>query len=128
MSEKPVPDPAHIAAVEAANARFYDAMRRADLEVMEALLAQSRQVTCTHPGSPMLVGREHVLASWARIFQGSGPIPIREANVEVILTGGSAMVLCHERIGGAVLMASNSYVLQGGDWRMLNHQAVEMGG
>ena len=42
---------------------------------------------------------------------------------QAIVTGETAMVLCIERVGGAELMASNTFVRENGVWRIMSHQA-----
>lgn len=113
------------AAVLAANEAFYRAMATGDLALMDRLWTRARAVTCTHPGGPAITGRTAVIESWRHILGGDPPaIVCTEPNA--IVTGRSAMVLCHEIIGGSELIASNTYVLEAGGWRMLSHQAAEI--
>ena len=108
------------------NDDFYVAMRRGDLAEMDRLWARGREVTCTHPNWSMLVGREAVMESW-RLILTQAPAPsIWPAECEVVVTGSTAMVLCIERIDGNELMAANSFVLENGNWRIMNHQALAM--
>jgi len=111
------------AAVLDANEAFYRAMREADLDVMEALWARSRQVSCTHPSGPPIFGRDAVMASW-RMILGHEPPEVYPDEPQVIVTGRTAMVLCKERIGRFELMASNTWVREDGAWRMVSHQAA----
>lgn len=53
-----------VKAVEAANARFYRALSRADLPAMEAVWSHADDVACLHPGWPLLRGWDDVRASW----------------------------------------------------------------
>jgi hypothetical protein len=115
-----------VAAVMDANDAFYQAIRLGDLEIMETLWARKRQVTCTHPGTHMLTGRSAVMASWASILSGH-PLPeIHAFDAEAIVTGNSALVLCVERFSGIELMATNSFAVEDGAWRLLNHHASRM--
>jgi len=111
------------AAVLDANEAFYRAMREGDLDAMEALWAQGRAVSCTHPGGPSIFGRSAVMASW-RLILGHQPPDIRADDTQVIVTGKSALVLCREVLGPVELMASNAWVREDGAWRMVNHQAA----
>lgn len=115
------------AAVLDANEAFYRAMRKGDLDAMEALWARKRQVSCTHPSGPAIFGRDAVMASW-RVILGHQPPEIHADEPQVIVTGQSAMVLCKERIGPIELMASNTWVREDGAWRMLSHQAAAIPG
>ena len=55
-------------AVTDANARFYAAFRSGDTAAMDAVWAETGDVTCIHPGWPRLSGRPPVLASWRRVL------------------------------------------------------------
>ena len=113
------------AAVLDANQAFYRAMRKGDLDAMDALWARARTVSCTHPNGPVLLGRVAVMESW-RLILGHLPPDIHATDAQAIITGRSAMVLCTESIGAARLMASNAWVREDGAWRMLNHQAAHI--
>ena len=117
------------AAVLDANQAFYRAMRKGDLAAMDALWARGRQVTCTHPGGPAILGRAPVMASW-RLILSQHPPAIRAEDERAIVTGGSAMVLCKEILGDSApyieLMASNAWIREDDAWRMVNHQAAHI--
>ena len=57
------------AAVLAANAAFYSAFATRDMTAMSELWAAEAPVACTHPGWPVLLGRDDVLASWRGILE-----------------------------------------------------------
>ncbi len=116
-----------VTAVLDANEAFYRAMRAGDLEAMEALWARARQVSCTHPDGPAILGRGAVMASWRLILRQSPP-EIRAWDARAVVTGQSAMVLCREQIGPIELMASNAWVREEGAWRMVSHQAEQIPG
>lgn len=107
------------------NDMFYRILRSGDYPEMDRLWSHHRQVCCTHPGRPMLVGRGAVMDSWRLILMNNPPI-IWPGDPRPVITGRSAFVLTIERIEGAELMASNGYVLEDGEWRMINHQAQHM--
>ncbi len=113
--------------VLAANEAFYLAMRAGDLAAMEALWSKRAGVSCTHPGRPMLVGRNAVMGSWRAILGGGRPPAIACAGAVATLSGATAIVLCEERVMGARLMAVNTFALEGGSgaWRMVGHHAGE---
>ena len=110
--------------VLAANDAFYRAMREGDYAAMDRLWAERRTVTCTHPDWRTLVGRDVVMESWRVILIEHEPPAIWPVEPQAIVTGGTAMVLCMERIGGLELMASNGFVREGRRWRLINHQAA----
>lgn len=115
------------AAVLAANASFYRAMRQRDFEAMDQLWARRRKITCTHPGWEPLSGRERVMESWQLILGEIG-VDIQCSTEQACIFGQSAMVLCVEQVGRARAMASNTFVREDGAWKMLNHQAAPFRG
>lgn len=120
-----------IAAVLDANEAFYRAMREGDLDAMERLWSRKRSVSCTHPTGPAIFGRAAVMASW-RLILGHQPPAIEAADQQAIVTGRSALVLCREKLGTREplieLMATNAWVIEGGAWRIINHQAAHIPG
>lgn len=110
--------------VERANAGFYRCFAARDMKQMDALWAREQEVTCIHPGWPLLVGREAVLSSWQRILEGGGaPDTIRCLRPVVQGVGDAAWVLCTEDLGGGALIATNIFVRERDAWRMVHHQA-----
>jgi len=116
------------AAVLEANDRFYRAMRDGDFEAMDRLWALRRAVGCTHPSMQALTGRPAVMESWRLILVEGEPPPIDCADPSVVVTGGTAMVLCTEIVGDVQLVASNTFVHEDGAWRLINHQAAHVPG
>jgi ketosteroid isomerase-like protein len=112
------------AEVLAANERFYAAFAGRDVDAMEATWAETSAVACLHPGWPPIRGRDEVLASFRSIFDNDDSPPIRCEAPTVTRHGDvAATVVCRERIGNAVLVATNVFVREGGDWRMSHHHA-----
>lgn len=114
------------AAVLAANAAFYKAMRDGDVAAMDRLWARTRRVTCTHPDWKMLVGRQAVMESWRLILLEHPAPPIWPLEAHAVVTGNHALVLCTERVDGIDLIATNAFVREGECWRMLNHQSAHV--
>lgn len=110
-------------AVLAANEEFYRAFNDGDADALEAVWATEAAVACIHPGWPILRGRDQVLASWRTILSGpdSPSIQCSEAQVEVL--GDTAYVTCVETLAGGSLVATNLFVREHGEWRILHHQA-----
>ena len=111
--------------VRAANQAFYDAHEARDLAAMAAVWADGDDVVCTHPGWPMLRGRNLVLESWQRIFGGPGRNQFILTNDEVAVVGDVAWVTCDENLvdGGATgtIAATNVFRRVDGAWRMAIH-------
>ncbi|MDP2620576.1 MAG: nuclear transport factor 2 family protein [Hyphomicrobiales bacterium] len=108
--------------VLAANAAFYQALADADLSTMEQLVARRHAVAVIHPGWPAVSGRESVLETWRMIFS-EGPQAVRPVNPEVLAFGDLALVIVYEKAGDHYLAASNLFVREDGDWRLVHHQA-----
>lgn len=121
----PSRNPAALAAdaVLAANQAFYDAFNARDVDAMTALWSRERDVACVHPGWAPLAGRDAVLEAWRAILGNPNTPEITCDQPEAMLWGDVALVLCFERLGGAVLAASNLFRLEDGVWRMVHHQA-----
>jgi hypothetical protein len=119
------PNPAAIAAdaVLGANQVFYDAFNARDIDAMEALWSRGSAVACIHPGWAPLTGRDAVLAAFRAILGNPQTPEIRCQDPQAVLWGDVALVVCFERLGDAVLAASNVFRLEEGIWRMVHHQA-----
>jgi len=107
------------------NDAFYEAFKAGDLAAMEKLWAKEACVVCAHPGWVALYGREQVMGSWQAIFSSGGfPRNLRCRNPRIVPLGPDhAMVLCYEEIGEAVLLATNVFGKEKGQWRLLHHHA-----
>lgn len=114
-----------IEAVLAANATFYRAFTAGDFATMRELWAKRAPIACFHPGLPMITGRDQVLEAWRQILLESAPIVMRCDAAEVQLFGQAALVLCYEGNSNlpAHLAATNVFVLEDAQWRMVHHHA-----
>jgi hypothetical protein len=67
-------------------------------------------------------GRPAVLESWRGIFGGNPPeIAVTDARAYVY--GETGFVICTELLPGGTLVATNVFVLEAGEWRLVHHQA-----
>lgn len=107
----------------AANQRFYEAFAAADYAAMDELWAKVAPVTCVHPGWTPLVGRDAVMESWAAILESATPGELSHADAEAFVGADMAYVVCSETIGEAELIATNVFVLEDDDWKLVHHQA-----
>jgi hypothetical protein len=124
MPRRPPPLPALAEdAVLAANQAFYDAFANRDLAAMDALWSREGPVACIHPGWNPLTEREEIIAAWAAILRNPDAPDIQVENPVPMLLGDTAMVICHERVGGALLACTNLFRLEQGVWRIVLHQA-----
>lgn len=111
-----------VAALLAVNERFYEVFAAGDLAAMMRLWAESLPVACIHPGAPVIVGREAVLASWRQVLGSPPPVKSVDATAHPLPDGGG-FVTCYERIADGALAATNVFAREGGEWRMVHHQA-----
>jgi uncharacterized protein (TIGR02246 family) len=118
--------------VASANARFYAAFEKLDLEAMAEVWSERSPVTCIHPGWAPVCGRGSVLASWEGIFKGTDSIAFDLRDAKVFVAGELAWVILVEEItahqGGSTVtgfaLATNTFVREDGRWRMVHHHAA----
>ncbi|MFI0878509.1 nuclear transport factor 2 family protein [Streptomyces parvus] len=100
MNEEHAQAAADIAEVEAANTAFYEALERGDHEELSDrwLPGEDLTVSCVHPGWPVLTGRGEVLRSYALIMANTEYIQFFLTDVNIAMTGDTALVTCTENI------------------------------
>lgn len=111
-----------------ANDAFYSAFRQRDYLAMEDLWSRQDVVCCYHPGWPGITGRDEVLDSWYTLLVLGDTPDIDVTGQKVIRHGTTAMVFCTEHLGEASLIATNTFVIEDGNWRMVHHQAAQLSG
>ena len=116
---------------------FYEALERADLELMMAVWAEDEEIVCIHPGGPRLCGQDAVRESWAQIFAGGARTSV---HVSQQVTVSGMMLAVHSvfetfSMGGAEaggqardsrpppIVATNVYLRSASGWRMVVHHA-----
>ena len=112
--------------VLSANAAFYDAFQSCDVAKMKAVWSDSDDVTCVHPGHPLISGADLVLNSWRALFSSAGGMPKLEAQRQrVVLRGSAAWVTCNEAPEGepSALEAINVFERRDGRWRVSASEA-----
>jgi ketosteroid isomerase-like protein len=109
-------------AILAANGAYYRAFTGADFTAMSRIWADDN-VSCIHPGWPVLIGREAILESYREILRNPNQERIDLRNETVLTAGDEARVICVEFVGGAALAATNLFKRIDGEWRMTHHQA-----
>ena len=109
-----------------ANDWFYTAFNDRDLASMSDIWAKDHSVTCLHPGWEPLIGRDAVMASWKAILSNPDAPGIRHLQAQAFNPDGGkvAYVLCFEQIKDMYLSATNIFVLEDRDWRIVHHQAA----
>lgn len=111
-----------------AEAAFYEALERADLELMMAVWSEDEDIVCVHPGGPRLSGQDQVRDSWRRIFAGGARARLHLTQ-QVTIAG--TMVAVHsvhenfslpgERKPLQAVVATNVYLRTPAGWRMVAH-------
>ncbi|WP_434048394.1 MULTISPECIES: nuclear transport factor 2 family protein [Sorangium] len=111
--------------VLAANEAFYEAFRAGDHQAMCRLWAEQAPVACAHPGMQAISGRASVLESWSQILRSAPSARMRCEGAVARLFGDFAFVTCLEANGDAPahLCATNIFVLEDGQWKMVHHHA-----
>ena len=116
-----------------AEAAFYDALERADLEAMMAVWAEDEDIVCVHPAGERLSGQDQVRESWARLFAGGPNARVQVSNQVAIAGVMLAVHSVHEEfsIAGArpgdpqpsPIVATNVYLRTAAGWKMIVHHA-----
>ncbi len=107
-----------------ANEAFYLAFIRKDVAAMDRLWATSVPVVCIHPGWPALVGREAVMQSWHHILGNADQPGIDFYNAVAVEQRGTFTVICYEELRDDVLVASNAFIEEGGELKLIHHQSA----
>ncbi len=110
-------------AVLRANAEFYAAFARGDVAAMESLWSSERPVACVHPGWNALTDRAGVMASWQGILRNPSAPDVRCVNPTAYIAGTCAFVVCYEVVDGRPLVATNIFIKESRDWKMVHHHA-----
>lgn len=122
--------PPRFATPEDAEAAFYDAIERADLEAMMAVWSEDDEVVCTHPGGARLIGHAAVRAGWQSLFQNSTRMMMRLSHQ---IAWNSAMMAVHNVVetlyiednetSHGPIVATNVYIRGPEGWHLLSHHA-----
>ena len=112
---------ADLEAVSAANRAFYEAFNARDQAAMAALWSRELEVTCIHPHRAMLVGREDVLRSWRAILGHPDQPKIVFAAEPPRIVGDLGVVAGREVVAAVPIAATNIFVREDGEWRMIHH-------
>ncbi|MEU2657596.1 nuclear transport factor 2 family protein [Streptomyces sp. NPDC007325] len=128
------------AAVEAANTAFYEAMEEGDFDRLQDLWLDdgATEISCVHPGWPVLTGRGEVLRSYALIMAHTDYIQFFLTDVRTTIGGDTALVTCTENIlsggpaedgaelgplVGQLVVATNAFRRTPEGWRIWSHHA-----
>ncbi|MCY4345090.1 MAG: nuclear transport factor 2 family protein [Gammaproteobacteria bacterium] len=114
----------HPSEAEFANEAFYMAFNRLDVAAMEALWSARHEAVCLHPGWPALIGREAIIDSWRSIFANPDQPPVTFHSASSRSMGpGIVAVVCYEVVAGSTMVATNLFVEEDGQPRLVLHQS-----
>ncbi len=113
-----------------AEAAFYDALTKGDLDAMMAVWSDDDEIYCVHPGGPRVSGVAQVRESWRRIF-ASGQTLRFQLRGQQYLQGmmlSAHSVYEHITVAGETrarnpVVATNIYLRTERGWRMVAHHA-----
>ncbi|MES2536561.1 MAG: nuclear transport factor 2 family protein [Pseudomonadota bacterium] len=112
-----------------AEARFYDAIARADIDALMAIWSDEEDIVCIHPGAARLTGVASVRASWEAIFERGG-VHIRPLQLHVshnLMTAVHSIVEAIHRADNQPqevhVLATNVYIKTALGWRIVMHHA-----
>lgn len=115
---------------EDAEAAFYRAFERGDLDAMMVVWAEGDDIVCIHPVGPKLQGRNTIAESWRRIFSGDRRVRFDVRDTQRRHYPALAVHVVHEHIyfGTATapnppIIATNIYQHTGQGWQMILHHA-----
>jgi ketosteroid isomerase-like protein len=123
-----MPDKPIFPTAQDAEAAFYDAVERADLEALMAVWAEDEEIVCVHPGGPRLIGYTAIRDAWRRIFEGGPRLKMRLSGTTTVQTPFAAIHTVIEHISvrddeskRAPVVATNIFVRGTVGWRLVLH-------
>ena len=113
-----------------AEAAFYEALERGNLDAMMAVWAEDEEIICVQPGGPRLIGYADIREAWNRIFKSGARLRITLSEVTVVQTPFTAVHTLLESVSvvgddstRAPVVATNVYLRSPLGWRMIVHHA-----
>ena len=111
-----------------AEAAFYEAFMKRDLEAMMAVWADDDEVYCVHPGGARVTGVAAVRESWRQIFASPQNMrfQVRQQHLLQAMMVSIHSVYEHITIAGEArargcVLATNIYMRTENGWRMMAH-------
>lgn len=125
MTKKPI-----YTSPQEAEAAFYEALERGDLEAMMSVWSEDEEIVCVHPGGPRLTGYATVREGWRNIFSGGSKLKVQLLALSTLHGPFAAIHSVIEQIAivgekhlAAPVVATNVYVRGALGWRMVVHHA-----
>ena len=131
MPEEKITQKTVYATAQDAEAAFYEALARRDLEGMMSLWAEDEEIVCIHPGGPRLAGYSAIRESWQHMFTGSTRIVVRHVHQSHLRSPFVAVHSLFEYVkieGGdkpldVLLVVTNIFLRGPLGWRIAMHHA-----
>ena len=130
MAHSPSSDAAP-ASAEAAEAAFYEALQRGDLDALMRLWSDDDEPVCVHPGGPRLDGAAAIRHGFEQLL-ADGPLQVFPERVVRTVALGCAVHNVVERVQladpedgqrYALVLATNVYLKGPDGWRLVLHHA-----
>lgn len=108
---------------------FYNAFVKRDISAMRTVWVAGAEAACIHPGGPLLLGIEDIIASWGDIFSGASAPNLQVRTVQTRVDADTALHIVEERIEtpaerrSATVIATNVYQRSADGWSMRLHHA-----
>ncbi|WP_423680953.1 YybH family protein [Undibacterium sp. WLHG33] len=114
---------------EEAEAAFYAALARADLDALMALWADDEEIVCIHPGAPRLIGHAAIRASFEAIFE-RGSVQLHTTQLHAthnVMTAVHSVIEKTDKTSDNMpdihILATNVYLKTPHGWRITMHHA-----
>ncbi len=118
------------ASAQDVEAAFYEALEKADIELMMSIWSEDDEIVCVHPGGSRLVGYPLIREAWRRIFDTGRRLQVHLAPVTAVSTPFATVHSLIVQVGisgtsdvSAPLAVTNVYVRGAMGWRMVAHHA-----
>ncbi|MBS3935646.1 MAG: nuclear transport factor 2 family protein [Sulfuritalea sp.] len=125
MPKKPI-----FTSPQEAEAAFYEALERGDLDAMMSVWAEDEEIVCVHPGGPRLAGYALVREGWRHIFAGGTRLKVQLLALSTVHSPFTAVHSVIEQISvigqkhlAAPVVATNVFIRGALGWRMIVHHA-----
>jgi ketosteroid isomerase-like protein len=113
-----------------AEAAFYEALTKSDLDGMMAVWADDDDIYCVHPSGARLSGVERVRESWRQIFASGQALRFQlrdQQNVQGMMLAVHSVyeyiTVANEPRPRGPVIATNIYLRTERGWRMVAHHA-----
>jgi ketosteroid isomerase-like protein len=113
-----------------AEAAFYEAFMKHDLEAMMAVWADDDEVYCVHPRGPRVTGVAQVRESWRQIFSSAQTVRFQvrqqhllQAMMVSVHSVYEQITMADEARSRGCVLSTNIYMRTDHGWRMMAHHA-----